>query len=517
MPVADLVLKNASVITMDGRRPSAGLVAIAGDRILLVGDEPAQAETGPQTRIVDCQGKTVVPGFIDAHCHLFSLVRRLLSVDLSPPTVGSIAGIKEAVRQRAGEVPPGTWISGAGFNEFYLAEKRCPNRRDLDEVASEHPVVLSHRSLHACVLNSLALSLAGITRETPDPPGGLIERDLDTGEPTGLLYEMLGRISAEVMPPLSRKELAQGVADADHYYLSCGITSIQEATVSNDLARWQTLRHLKESGSLHSRIYMMAGYRSWRQFAEAGMITGNGDEHLRLGGVKVMLSTATGRLQPDEPGLNRLALDCHRAGFQLAFHAIEQEMVEAAIAALEYVSTEHRLFGRRHRIEHCAECPPGLFQRLSALPVMVVTQPPFVHYNGDRYLATVATDLLPYLYRARSFLDAGAAVAASSDSPVVAASPLTGIYAAVTRRTDSGQELAPSERVTPLQALAMYTTGAASASFEEDIKGSIAEGKLADMVLLSDDPTRLPPEQIKDIRVEMTIIGGQVVWEGGGN
>ena len=201
MPAADIILKNASVITMDAGKPTAELVAVNGDKIVLVGsNNELESVTGAGTRVIDCRGKTVVPGFNDAHCHLFSLMMKLLSVDLSPASVRSIGDIKEAIRRRAQETPPGTWLSGTDFNEFYLTEKRYPTRRDIDEVAPDHPVVLSHRSLHACVLNSLALSLAGINRETPEPPGCIIERELDTGEPNGILYEMLGYIRGEVMP-----------------------------------------------------------------------------------------------------------------------------------------------------------------------------------------------------------------------------------------------------------------------------------------------------------------------------
>jgi len=515
MTAADIILKNASVITMDARQPAAELVAITGDKISLVAsNNELESAAGAKTRIIDCHGKTVVPGFNDAHCHLFSFIRKLLSLDLSPSSVSSIADIKTAIHRRVKETPPGKWLSGTDYNEFYLAEKRCPTRWDIDEVAPNHPVVLSHRSLHACVLNSLALSLAGITMETPDPPGGLIDRDLATGEPNGILFEMLGYIREKVMLPLSDEELSEGIALANRHYLSYGITSLQEATVTNDYRRWQFIGGLKQEGKFPSRVFMMFGDQARSQFQEAGLVSGSGDSHLRLGAVKVMLSEATGQLQPPQAELKQQALDCHHAGFQLAFHAIEESTVTAAISALEYVDSHLTIGGRRHRIEHCAECPPYLLERLSKLGIIVVTQPPFIYYSGERYLATVAASQLPWLYRIKSPLDSGLIVAGSSDSPVVPNNPLVGMYAAVTRKAESGQELLPEEGVSPSQALAMYTINAACASFEEGIKGSITPGKLADIVVLSDDPARVPPEQIKDIRVEMTIIGGRVVWEG---
>jgi predicted amidohydrolase YtcJ len=515
MPAADIILKNANVLTMDNRQPAAELVAITGDKISLVaGNDGLASAAGATTRVIDCQGKTVMPGFNDAHCHLFSFIRKLLSLDLSPSSVSSIADIKETIRRRAEETPLGKWLSGTDYNEFYLTEKRCPTRWDIDEAAPDHPVVLSHRSLHACVLNSLALSLAGISRETPDPPGGLIDRDLTTGEPNGVLFEMLGYIREKVMPPLSDDELSDGVALANRHYLSYGITSLQEATVRNDYRRWQIIGGFKEAGKLRSRVYVMLGAPARSQFQESGLISGSGNSQLRLGAVKVMLGEATGQVQPPQEELNQLALDCHRAGFQLAFHAIEESTVAAAIGALEYADGYWPVAGKRHRIEHCSECPPHLLERLSKLGAVIVTQPPFIYYSGERYLATVAASQLPWLYRIKSPLESGLIVAGSSDSPVVPNNPLVGVYATVTRKAESGQELLPEEGVPVSQALALYTINAAYASFEEDIKGSIAPGKLADIVVLSADPMKVLPEQIKDIKVEMTILGGEVVWEG---
>ena len=511
---ADLILKNANVITMDPACPAAELVAIKGNRILLVAtSEELEPVRGARTKIIDCQGKTVVPGFNDAHCHLFAFIRRLRSLDLSPSSVKSIAEIKAAIRRQAQSLPPGSCLLGDGYNEFYLAEKRHPNRWDLDEVAPEHPVVLAHRSLHACVLNSMALSLAGITRETPEPPGALIERELETGEPSGLLFEMVGYIRERVLPPLSEEELAEGIALANQHYLSLGITSFQEASATNDLARWQTLKRFKESGRLKSRVSMMFGLDALSQFQEAGLALGSGNNQLRLGGVKLMLNKTTGELQPLQLELNQQASSVHQAGFQLAIHCVEPSTVEAAITALEYVNSQSPLAGRRHRLEHCSECPPELLKRLTKLEAMVVTQPSFIYYSGERYLATLSPTELRWLYRIKSFLDGGLIVAGSSDSPVVPDNPLFGIYGAVTRRAESGQELSPKERISAQQALAMYTTNAAYASFEEDIKGSIAPGELADLVVLSADPLKSPPERVKDIRVEMTIIDGKVVWK----
>ncbi|MGD1118181.1 MAG: amidohydrolase [Dehalococcoidales bacterium] len=458
--------------------------------------------------MIDCGSKTVIPGFNDAHLHLFSLMRKLLSIDLSPPAVHSIADIKEAIRRKARSTPPGTWISGTDYNEFYLEGKHCPTRWDLDEAAPDHPVVISHRSLHACVLNSKALELAGINRETPEPEDGRIERDLATGEPNGILIDMLGYIRSKIVPPMTPEELEGAAVEANKTFLAYGITSFTDATVSNDIGRWETVCGFVLNRQLRSRVTMMAGAPHWHLFQAKGMKTGCGDNLMQLGAVKIMLEVV-----PEQAAMNQLALECHRAGWQMAFHAVAENTVEAAVNALEYVAKHSTVAGRRHRIEHCGECPPPLLERAKKLGAVIVTQPPFIYYSGERYLARVPESQLPWLYRIKAPLEKGIIVAGSSDAPVVPHNPFTGIYAAVTRKAESGQTLLPEEKITPEQALRLYTANAAYASFDEKIKGSLAPGRLADMVVLSDDPTRVPPEKINDIKVEMTIIGGEVVYE----
>jgi predicted amidohydrolase YtcJ len=499
---------------MDFNKPTADLVAIKGDKILLVTDSNEMERLkGPATKVIDCQRRTVVPGFNDAHCHIFAFVRKLLSLDLSPSAVGSVSEIKVVIYSQVQNTPEGKWLIGTGYNEFYLTEKRHPTRWDIDEVAPNHPVILIHRSMHACVLNSLAMSLSGITKETTEPPGGLIDRDLDTGEPNGVLFEMLGYIREKVLPPLSEDETLKGINLANRHYLSLGITSLQDATAVNNLGRWQSYNRFRETGKLDSRVSMMFGIESLAQFQQDGLTYGSGDSRLRLGGIKIMLSENMGRVYPSQSELNQQALSAHRAGFQLAIHAVEQSSVEVAIKALEYVQDQHPQINQRHRIEHCSHCPPRLLRRLSRLPVVIVTQSAFVYYSGERYLSTLPISQLRWLYPTRSLLNSGLIVADSSDCPVVPDNPLISIYAAVTRQAESGHQLPPKECITVGEALAMNTTNAAFTSFEESIKGSIIPGKLADMVVLSDNPVKSPPGKILDMRVEMTIIGGKVVWE----
>ena len=515
MPTANLIFKNADVITVDPKQPKAEFVAVKGDKIIFTGfKEQLNDFTGPGTRFIDCGGKTLVPGFNDAHCHIFSFIRKLTSIDLSPPKIQSIKDIKTIIKEKADKTPPGEWITGTDYNEFYLAEKRHPTRWEIDEVAPNNPVILSHRSLHGCVLNSMALALAGITTETPEPAGAMIDRDVARGgEPNGFLAEMLGYIREKIMPPISGEELNKGIKLANAQYLSQGLTSLQDATVVNDLKRWKQFQNFKENGLCKSRVYIMIGTETIKEFQEAGLSFGAGDENLRLGAVKIVPSMISDKLYPSQEELNSLAQHTHQAGFQLAIHGVQAALVDAIICAYEYLQRHAPDFStRRHRIEHCSECPPQLMKRLKKLNPVIVSHPSFTYFSGDRYLATVSKDTVPWLYRLGTIVKQGLIVAGASDSPIVPNSPLMGMYGGITRKTSSGQLLGKEESLSASQVLAMYTLNAAYASHEESIKGTIAPGKLADFVLLSGNPTLVPAEAIKNIIVLMTVIGGKVVY-----
>ena len=508
----DLVILNANVITLNDHQPAANLVAIEDGRIVWVGpnDDLARLEWRG-ARVIDCEGQTLVPGFIDAHCHLMAYVSSLLAVDCSPTSVDSIDDIQQALQERADNTRQDQWIRGRGYDEFALAEKRHPSRQDLDVAAPDHPVRLNHRSGHACVLNSVALARVGISSDTPDPVEGVIERDPTTGEPTGLLIEM-GDFLDGLIPPLSEQEFQGGVRQASERLLSLGITSLQDATHSNSIARWDTLKGLKRDGSLSPRVTMMAGSYHLDGLLERGLAFGSGDDDINLGAVKIMLTMTTGAMHPPIDELQAIVLRAHDAGFRVAVHAIEAEAVEAAVDALIKAQSQSP-HAYRDRIEHCSECSPEGLRKLEGSGILVVTQPGFLYYSGRRYLSEVPKDAQVWLYRLRSLLDAGVNIAASSDAPVIEPNPLIGIYAAVSRRADSGETIGGSEGVSAYEALKMYTLGGAYASFQEADKGSIEVGKLADFTLLDQDPTSVETEQIPRIKVTMTIIGGRVVWQ----
>lgn len=517
MPAVDLIFNNAHVITLNPKQPVAEFVAVTGGKIIFTGfKEQLNEFTGPKTKFIDCIGNTLVPGFIDAHCHIFSFIRKLTSIDLSPPKVQSINDIKSLIKEKVDKTPPGQWITATDYNDYYLSEKRHPTRWEIDEVSPDNPVILSHRSLHCCVLNSMALALAGITIETPEPTGAWIGRDVDRGgEPNGFLAEMLGYIREKVMPSISDEELNNGIKLANEQFLSQGLTSVQDATYVNDLKRWYHYRRFIEQGLLKSRVYMMVGTETMKEFQNAGLFFNTGDNHLRLGAVKIVPSLIMDKIHPSYDELNALIFDAHKTGFQVAIHGVQSAMIDAIISSYEYLHQQTGDFNiRRHRIEHCAECPPQILNRIQKLHLVIVSHPSFAYYSGDRYLSTVSKDVIPWLYPIGSMVKSGLVVAGASDSPIVSNNPLIGLYGGVNRITSTGQYLSQDECLTSDEMMKLYTLNAAYASHEDNIKGSITPGKLADMVLLSDDPTNIATEKIKDIKVLMTVIDGKIVWEG---
>ncbi|MDO8721657.1 MAG: amidohydrolase [Syntrophales bacterium] len=512
---ADLILYGGNILTLNPACSRAQLIAVRGDTILSVAaDDALPALRGQGTEVVALNGRTVLPGFHDAHCHLVAFAESLLVPNLAPPSVHSISDIQGEIRRFSRELPPGSWIRARGYDEFHLREKRHPTRRDLDEATVLHPVKLTHRSGHAHVLNSSALALAGISGETTEPPGAMIERYLETGEPNGVLYGM-GEYLAKVVPLLDDRELARGIELAGERLLASGITSLQDASASNDLRRWQMFLRWKAEGYLKPRAGMMLGVEAFNRHREEGLLPQTGDNQLRLGAVKIILDETRGYLNPPREELNRKVLEIHRAGFQVALHALGETTLDAAFLALEYAIQSSPRRGHRHRIEHCSVCRPEMARRLASLGIAVVTQPSFIYYNGERYLRTVPEEQLRHLYPLATLIEAGLKVSAGSDAPVVSPAPLTGIYAAVSRKAKTGQDLLPEERIPPLAAVEMYTQGAAYVSFEEAIKGSLAPGKLADLVVLSGDPTEVSPEEIRNLHVEMTVVGGKIVWRRG--
>ena len=519
-----MLLVNAKVLTLEPGQPKADAVALNGHTITAVGGRADVAPwAGPDSQTIDCQSMCLLPGFIDAHCHLFATASSLQGLRCGPEDVSNIQGLQAAIRRSAGSTPEGDWIRGFGYDDLALEEGRHPTRWDLDLAAPKHPVRLDHRSGHATVLNSLGLHSARIHRDTPDPMDGIIQRMEGSGEPTGLLLEMGPFLRQRLGRLRDRKESDEGVGRLDRLLLSYGITSVQDAGANNDLARWAALRDLQTSARLQCRVTMLAGANHLEDFLAEGRHWGDGDHRLRLGHVKAMLGLTTGALQPDVEELGRMVDEAHRAGFPAAVHAVEEEAVAAAAQVFSQAPPTLRPLPARDRIEHCSECPPELAAQVGRSGAMVVTQPGFIFWNGDRYRVRLDAKLLSSLYPAGSLERSGAAVAFSSDSPVIDPNPWPAIYSAVTGLSRDGRPLSDngcgqlrrSESVSVLKALRMYTIAGAYAEGSQDVKGTIRPGKLADLVLVDRDPTTVDEQSIKDIRPVLTILGGRVAWAAG--
>jgi hypothetical protein len=323
----------------------------------------------------------------------------------------------------------------------------------------------------------------------------------------------MGDFLSERIPPLDRGQLEEGVKQASYHLLSLGVTTFQDLSARNDSERWRMFRMWQGSGLLTCRVTMALGVKALDEYRDLSISTAG--PQLRLGGVKITLDETTGRLNPSPEELEQVVGRIHRAGLQAILHAVEETTIRAACSAVASASRRFPRTDHRHRVEHCSVCPPDLSGNLSSLGILVVTQPPFIYYHGDRYLRTVSEGELRYLYPIATLMKSGVQVAASSDCPLASANPMIGIFAAASRLTERGECLLPEERISPLEALRMYTVYAAQSSFEENSKGSIAPGKLADLVVWDEDPTKVTVEEIKDLHAEMTILGGKVAWRRG--
>jgi len=509
-----LILYNANVLTLNPYLPRADWVAVHDGEIAHLGFGKDWANlTECQGTHIDLEGQTVVPGFIDAHMHIVATAKKHLSLDLAPgKNIRCFSDIVSFIHDHSRHVPAGAWVFGKGHNEHYLSEKTHPNRWDLDRAAPDHPIKITHRSGHTHVLNTLALQKVGINRESGDPNGGIIDRDLKSGEPTGILYGM-GDFLSERIPPPQKNELEAGLKKVNQMLLSVGVTSIQDASHRNDLRRWDLLKNWSSCGKLQPRVNMLQGYPSFLRKEHHEFSTLPEQNRFKIGAVKIIVDDTTGRILPEQKDLNEMVLNVHQAGVQAAFHAINEVSIDAACRSV--ASALAKLPGKnfRHRIEHCSVCPPALAKKIARLNMSVVTQPSFIFHSGERYIETVPEEQLQFLYPMQTLLSHGINLAASSDSPVVPPDPLTGIYAAVTRSAENDLVVGRHEKISALEALRMYTRYAAYTTFEEDIKGTISPGKLADIVVLNEDPTRLSDTDLRKLKVNMTIIGGEIVWD----
>jgi len=546
---ADVVLFNGNVIPVDSKNSRAQGVAVKDGRILWVGtNEGVKQAIGRGTQVRDLKGMTVTPGFIESHNHTLMFGLGLSSIDLTK--VSSIEEMIARIKERAAKQKEGTWIIGVGYNQNELKEKRHPSREDLDQAAPKHLVSLRHTSAHGIAVNSLALATAGITPATPDPEGGKIVRDAKTGELAGLLFESPAmKLIEDHMPKPALEDLVTALGKASQRFLAEGITSAMDASVGGNDIPLQVAAYQEavDRGVLkvrHNLAIWSEAVFEYRRFEESlqeargrllglGIRSGLGDEKLRIGPFKIIVdgafSTVTavtyepygvdahdrscGVLVVEPEKLTKLASVLHGLGWQLSIHGIGDRAIDVCLDSFEAAQKAQPRKDARHRLEHCTMALPRMFDRIKRLGVIPVLQPGFIWELGDNWFRQLGKETCEKLKPFRKLLDNQILMAFSSDRPVVSGAPLLGIHSAVNQKTRTGQDYAPAEKITPEEALRCYTMNGAYATFEEKIKGSIEVGKLADLVILAEDLTRVKPEKIKDIPIVATMVGGEFGYE----
>jgi len=554
---ADLLLVNGVIYTGDVARPRVEAAAVCGERIVAIGTtEEMRKLTGPKTRVVDLHGRFAMPGFNDAHIHLASGGQAKLEVDLE--SARTIAEMQQRIRTRLAEYKPGEWITGRGWDHTLWPEKRFPMRADLDVVSERHPMLFDRVDGHVAVANSLALRLAGITRNTKDPPDGKIERDSGQ-EPTGMLEETaVGLVSGKIAP-LSAAQRRHAIELALAEAARAGVTSMQvnsdnelfryydQAPIQAAVASGQTLAYhpdwqdfaiyqrLKEEGKLTARITAWLPFlASVEQLVELRRRGGTTDPWLRTGALKVFLDGAAGSrtaamlapyaddpsssgiLRGDPGRLKQMAIERDKAGFQLALHAIGDRANRIALDAFAAVRAANGPRDRRDRIEHAQVIAPEDFARFAKLDVIASMQPSHETTDMRWAEARLGPERSKGAYAWRSMLRDGVRLAFGTDYPVEPVNPMRGLYACVTRELPEGGPPGgwqPQEKISLDECIHAYTAGSAYAEFEEGKKGQILPGQFADIIVLSADVTRIPPREILKTEVLQTFVGGHLVYE----
>ncbi len=528
---ADKVVTNAYIWTVDQERPIAEAIAILDGKILAVtSSEQIRQHIGPDTRVIDAGGKLILPGFIDNHTHFTSGGFQLQSIDLRHAQTEE--EFAEMIRDWA-ERNPGRWITGGTWDHDNFPGGNLPTRQLIDPYTPETPVFVRRYDGHMALVNSFTLRMADITRETPDPPGGQIVRDPETGEPTGILRNAAMNLVARFIP----KETMDDLIDATHLALEearrNGVTGIHDMASPDDLRAYQQLR---QRGELTARVYAILPFPRWEHLAEAGIQAPFGDDFVRVGGLKAMADGSLGSstalffepydsdpstrgLPSDVLGDGRLeawAMAADKAGLQPVIHAIGDSANSRILDLYERIIRENPKRDRRLRIEHAQHIHPSDFERFAELGVIASVHPYHAIDDGRWAEGRIGHERCKSTYPFRSFLDAGAVMSFGSDWTVAPLSPLLAIYAAVTRHTLDGKHpdgWFPEQKITVEEAIRAHTLTSAYSAYDEDRLGSITPGKLADIVMLSDNILEIDPAGIKDVTVEMTVVGGSIVYQ----
>ena len=524
---ADTIVTGGRLLTMDPDMPRAEALAVRGSTILAVGStSDIENLAGPQTSRIDARGMTVTPGFIDSHSHpLFAEEAIGVNVNLR-----RIEDVQTALAGQAARTPPGHWVRGVMYDDTKFEDERPLNRRDIDEVVRDHPVYVGHRGGHTGVVNSKAFEVAGITMDTPDPFGGKFYRE--DGEFTGKVAEHARQpfFDSGTWPVMDREVRKQAVAIGSKKMAASGLTSTTDAYGGkDDIVAYQDAL---AAGEMHFRMSFMPGGNSdvYAGLKTAGIISGFGDDMLRIGAVKfaadgsaserTMSMSTPYEGRPDDYGILTMEQqqvydaveDAVAHGFRVGIHANGDVAIDMVLNAYERVLRAHSGPNPRHRIEHCSLINEELLRRIKAAGVVPAPFYTYAHYHGNKWVE-YGEQKMQSMFAHRSFLDAGIPVAPASDYTPGPYEPMMAIQSMVTRKDTRGRVWGPDQRISVTEAMRICTVHGAYASFEEDIKGSLTAGKLADFVILAEDPHDVDPDRIVDIRVVRTVLGGTTTHE----
>jgi predicted amidohydrolase YtcJ len=534
-PTADLIITNAKIWTVDAKQPTAEAVAVSGDRILAVGSAAdIDALRGPDTKVIDAGGKLVLPGFNDAHVHFTDGGRQLDSVQLNDAT--STQEFVQRIAEQIQKTPKGEWITGGDWDETKWTPAKLPTKDLIDPISGDVPVFLHRHDGHMALANSVVLRLAGITEKTPDPVGGIIVHD-EKGQPTGALKDAALQLVYRIMPAMPQQQRMRAIKTALAYAASLGVTSVQH--MNPEYADIAVYAELLRRGELTTRVYAAPLItHGVEDQAKIGIDRAFGTSYLRIGAVKAYADGSLGSrtaymFEPfsDEPGNRGLLgaqmqplsmmrdrmMQADAAGIQICTHAIGDQAISMTLDLYHDVLKAHHGSDHRFRIEHAQHVAAKDFDRFAQLDVIASVQPYQAVDDGRWAEARIGHDRASRTYAFRTFLNHGVHIAFGTDWDVVPLNPLLGVYAAVTRAPVDGSMpngWFPEQKLTVAEAVQAYTMGSAYAEFQENEKGSITPGKLADMVILSDDIFSINPRKIREVTVLKTFVGGKMIWDG---
>ena len=533
---ADIILHNG-IIWRGLQDGQCAAVAIWQNRILATGtNDEMLAYRGAETQVIDLAGKFVTPGLNDDHLHLISVGLTMDWVDASPDAIPTLSALQDKLRERAASTPKGEWVVARGYDQVKLDIGRHPDRSELDHAVPDHPVLLVRACGHVSLANSMAMKIAGVDEATPVPSGGVIEKV--NGRLTGLFAETAQDLVRGALPTPNVDQLADAIERAGNYLLSLGITSCMDAAVGM-IAGFSEVRayHLaKRDGRLPVRVWQVLLGDPERsivpQCHEVGLVSGAGDDWLRVGAVKIFLDGSAGgrtawmkepylgddetigvQILPDAQ-LEQLVHDYHAQGYQMACHAIGDAAIEQLITAYEKALEVMPDPDRRHRIEHCGFSGDAQHKRMQAAGIYPVPQQAFIYDFGDSYISVLGEERSKSSYPLKTWLDMGFKPATGSDSPVCKPLPWPNLYTMITRKTWKGTVMDAKQCVTPEEALQAYTEHGAFSQKAETVKGRLVPGQLADIAVFSRNLLSADPEDIlHDTHCAMTIVDGRIVYE----